>query len=383
MPLRLNMSTIAKPLGVLIGLLAALAVLPFFKAPPHQEDPTSVGPLAADCDGALRDIVIHYKVEEVDVLQRPYRDFLTRLSESVNVFVVCPDMAAFDDLRRRMGSLQCRLIPVTVDHPMTAWARDRWIALQPSARGGKVTTLVSPRGEMGAENWPERKGDESAGDDLARAIGDSVVSLRSDLYFDGGDFVADSETAFVTPNVLKRNLGQMVASRQELVERLEKLVGRKVLLLDRAPDHHACMFMMPVGNRTVIVADPRGARNLLTPGQAAALPLPKGVDFSDATLARFDAVAEQCAKEGYKVIRMPLAPAPDGRTFLAGLNVILDQQGSQRIVYMPTFDGAEVINESSAALWRDLGYEVRPVNCTSSYRLFGSLRCLVNVLRRH
>ncbi len=382
MPLSLKASTFAKPLGVLIGLLAALAVLPFFKSPPHQEDPTAVGPLAADCDGALRDIVVHYKIEEAEVLERPYRDFLPRLSGSVNVFVVCPDNAAFEDLQRRMGTLQCRLTPVVVDHPMTAWARDRWIALQPSVRGGKVTALVSPRGEMGADNWPERKGDENAGDDLARAVGASVVSLRSDLYFDGGDFVADSETAFVTPNVLKRNLGQMVQSREELVQRLEKLVGRKVLLLDRAPDHHACMFMMPVGSRTVIVADPRAASKMLTPDQIATLPLPKGADFSEATFARFDAVAEQCAKEGYKVVRMPLAPAPDGRTFLAGLNVILDQQGSKRIAYMPTFDNAEVINESSAAVWRGLGYEVRPVNCTSTYRLFGSLRCLVNVLGR-
>jgi N-dimethylarginine dimethylaminohydrolase len=298
------------------------------------------------------------------------------------VYVICPNTAAFADLKSRMGSLQCTLTPVVVDHPMTAWARDRWIALQPSARGGKVTTLVSPRGEMGAENWPERKGDENAGDDLARAIGESVVSLRSDLYFDGGDFVADSETAFVTPNVLKRNLGQMVQSREELIERLERLVARKVLLLEHAPDHHACMFMMPVGNHTVIVADPRLASKTLSPDQVAALPLPGGPDFSDATCARFDAVAEQCGKLGYKVVRMPLVPAPDGRTFLAGLNVILDQQGGKRIAYMPTFDHAEVINESSARVWQDLGYEVRPVNCTSSYRLFGSLRCLVNVLRR-
>jgi hypothetical protein len=29
-----------------------------------------------------------------------------------------------------------------------------------------------------------------------------------------------------------------------------------------------------------------------------------------------------------------------------------------------------------------LGFEVRPVDCTSAYAHFGTLHCLVNVLRR-
>lgn len=377
-----KMPAYIKPLGVLIGLLAALAVLPFLanKSPPPEPD--AVGPIAADCDGALRELVVHYKSTSAALVERPYRDFLGALGGDVTVHVLCPGAADFDDLKARMGTLQCTLNPVYVDHPMTAWARDRWFALQLSRRGGELITLVSPQGELGAENWPERKGDESSGEDLARALGSTVVALRSDLYFDGGDIVADSETAFVTPAVLKRNLGQSVQSREELVHRLERLVGRRVLLMTDAPDHHACMFMMPVGDRTVIVADPRATSNLLTPEQAAALPLPGGVDFSQATCARFDAVAKQCEADGYRVVRMPLAPAPDGRTFLAGLNAILDQRDGKRTVYMPVFDGAEAINQSSEAIWRGLGYEVRPVNCTSSYRLFGSLRCLVNVLRR-
>lgn len=379
---RAKMPGYLKPLGVLIGLLAALALLPLFKSKPHQDNPDVVGPIAADCDGALGELVIHYKTDAAPVVERPYRDFLGALGPDVTVHVLCPGPADFDDLKARTGKLQCVLNPVFVDHPMTAWARDRWFALQLSHRGGQRITLVSPQGELGAESWPERKGDEQSGEDLARALGDSVVALRSDLFFDGGDIVADSETAFVTPSVLKRNLGQSVQTREELVQRLTRLTGRRVLLMTDSPDHHACMFMMPVGNRTVIVADPRGAQRLLTPEQAAALPLPEGADFSEATCARFDAVADQCAKEGYKVVRMPLAPAPDGRTFLAGLNAILDQRNGKRTVYMPVFDGADVINQSSTKVWQDLGYEVRPVNCTSSYRLFGSLRCLVNVLRR-
>ena len=81
-------------------------------------------------------------------------------------------------------------------------------------------------------------------------------------------------------------------------------------------------------------------------------------------------------------VHSALAPGKDGRTYLTYLNSILDQREGKRVVYAPTFDGAEALNAAAANVWESVGYEVRPVNCTSSYRLFGSLRCLVSVLRR-
>ena len=46
------------------------------------------------------------------------------------------------------------------------------------------------------------------------------------------------------------------------------------------------------------------------------------------------------------------------------------------------FRGAERFNRATADIWRGLGFTVRPIDCTATYRHFGSLRCLVNVLRR-
>ena len=63
-----------------------------------------------------------------------------------------------------------------------------------------------PRGEDGAKVWPAREGDERVAGDLAAALGRGVISRRSDLYFDGGDFAADSETVFVRPAMVLRNL---------------------------------------------------------------------------------------------------------------------------------------------------------------------------------
>jgi hypothetical protein len=109
---------------------------------------------------------------------------------------------------------------------------------------------------------------------------------------------------------------------------------------------------------------------------------PDGPDFTDETQQRFDAVAERCREVGYRVVRVPLVPGRDGRTYLSYVNVILERREGRRIVYLPVFDGAEALHTAAEQVWAELGYEVRPVNCTACYRHFGTLRCLVNVLER-
>ena len=288
-----------------------------------------------------------------------------------------------------MGPVPCRVTPILAGHPMTAWSRDRWVALTPPAAGA-ATTLWSPRGEAGDEVWPARAGDQRIGRDIAAALAPLVTARRSGLYFDGGDFLADSETVFVMPRVLQRNLQQTVRSRAEFLGLLSRELKRRVVLLDEAPDHHAGMFMASIGAKTMLVGDPSLARELIAADMAKSdhattnefMNLPGGPDFTAPTQHLFDAVAAQCAAAGYKIIRIPVVPARDGRTYLTYVNVLLDQRGGQRLVYLPFYRGVEHLNAAARAVWASLGYEIRPVDCTTAYRHFGCLHCLVNVLSR-
>jgi hypothetical protein len=363
-------------LGVAIGLAAVMVVLAVYRGDGGPAD-LQPGPLLSDCDGPLRQLVIHYVEEAADTVAPTYRDFLAQLPADVTVYVVCPRREAFDDLQARIGPTGCRLSPVIVDHAMTTWSRDRWLALGPSPNGRML--LLAPRGEDAAGVWPARAGDGRIAADLAAALSPSVTARTSDLYFDGGDFMADGETAFVRPAVLRRNLQHTVATREALVARLEDVLKRRVILFDDAPDHHVGMYLMPVGDRTVLVGDPRLAEPLSRRGNPQP---PFLADFSAAAIARFEAVAEQCRAAGYRVVRIPVVPGEDGRTYLTYVNAILDQRDGQRIVYMPVFAGADALNRAATAVWRELGYEVRPVSCDACYRHFGTLHCLVNVLRR-
>ena len=363
-------------MGIAMGLAIGFALVAMLDLHRARELPAS-GPVLSECDGHLRELVIHYDPAAKEIAGPVYREFLAALEADITVRAVCPSRAAFDELTGTVGPVKCRLAPVLVDHPITTWSRDRWIALAPAADGGP-TTLWSPRGEAAEEIWPARAGDELVGDDLAAALRPAVQARRSGLYFDGGDFLADSENVFVVPRVLQRNIQHTVTDRAEFLRQLSATLQRRVILLEDAPDHHAGMFMTAVGNRTVLVADPRLGRPFAT----ADWDLPGGPDFTAETQQRFDAVATQCAAAGYRVVRIPVVPARDGRTYLTYCNVLIDQRGRHRRVYLPFYRGAEPLNAAARTVWEQLGYEVTPVNCTTAYRHFGCLHCLVNVLRR-
>ena len=353
--------------AILLGLLAAIAVV----VPLRPRGGIPHGDILSDCDGQIRTIAINY-VAGADFAADVYRSFLPQLPADIRVLVLCPDEAAFAELRTRVGPVAASLQPVTVNHPMTPWSRDRWVPL----RRDPGAILLLSRSEEGSEIWPQRKGDEQLASDLAALAASPWMVRSSGLYFDGGDFVTDNRTAFIAPGAIRRNLHRTVAGEAELVQRLGTLAGRRIVLLPDAPDHHAGMFMMAAGDNTVLVADPSLARNL------PHTDLPGGPDFSTETQARYDSVAQAAHAAGYRVVRIPHIPASDGKTFLTYLNVILDQRPGRHIVYMPVFDGCDDLNSAAREVWQSIGYEVRPVNCTSSFRQFGNLRCLVNVLER-
>jgi hypothetical protein len=372
-------------LGVALGLAISAGILYFSHRGRADPAAPAAGSLLSECDGSLRRLVIQYAGADDDEVVGPtYQAFLSQLPAGVDVHVVCPDEAAFEALTHRVGPTACRLSPVVAGHPITSWARDRWLALCPAQ--GEGTTLLSPRAEDGADVWPARKGDQQVADDLAAALGPTVRTRRSDLFFDGGDFAADSETAFVRPSLLLRNLQRTVATRAELIDLLADTLKRRIVLLDGAPDHHVAMYLMPVGGRTVLVGDPKLGQEVLAgaDGETAAVAsyLPGGADFTEATRASFEAVAEQCRTAGYRVVRIPIVPGSDGRTYLTYVNCILDERDGRRIVYVPSYSFADHLNRAATAVWTELGYEVRPVSCDGCTRYFGTLHCLVNVLQR-
>jgi hypothetical protein len=360
--------------GALTGLLGfVLANSLCSPGLPQQE----TGPLLGDGQGALMELVVQAPPAGRQISLATYRAFLQALPSGLTVRVLVEKPEHFTSFETALGPLACELRPLITGHPITTWARDRWLSLEPESPGRPVT-ILAPREEAGARVWPERAGDQRVALSIERALIGQVRATRSVLAFDGGDFVADEHTVFVTPAVLRRNLGSSVDTAEALVDHLERITHKRVILLPEAPEHHAGMFMMPVGDKTLLVGDPSLAAGL---EDSSGWPL-SSPDFGQETQARFDAVARACTRAGYRVVRMPVVPDRDGRTWLTPLNGILEQRDGKKRVFMPVYDGAMGLAAEATRIWKDLGYQVMPIDCSATYRHFGSLRCLVNVLRR-
>ena len=152
-----------------------------------------------------------------------------------------------------------------------------------------------------ADTWPARSGDQRIAADIAATLSPRIASLRSGLEFDGGDLLCDGQSVFATSAVLHRNLNRTIGSRGELIRTLEAELHRRVILMDDSPDHHAGMFMMAAADHTMVIADPKPARNLLPEGSEILQTLPGGADFSDETQHKLDAIADQCRAIGLRV----------------------------------------------------------------------------------
>ncbi len=422
--------------GLSIGVLAAVIAGATFRS--SAVKPVTVGPaVLSECDGAIGWVAIHY-VGGMDFATPTYRAFLSALPLEVKVTLVCPRPADRDELLANIGQPAGRFDVVLTGHAMTGWSRDRWVTLAPAKPGG-VVTLVPPTEELAEDVWPARAGDGRLAFDLAAANHPRCVARRSLLNFDGGDFLSDSRTVFVSPAVVERNLHTTVSSEAELLDELRPMLGRKIVLLRNAPPHHVGMYMAIAGGGVAVVGDPSLGRKLLTPspdtpgeggGEGSAsieesstnntnlqesnsasvkirvfrglpsplaeepspCPLPAyrervpvasiNPDGSPATQKQFDDVAAQVAAAGYRVVRIPTVVAPDGKTYLTFVNGLIDQRLGGRTVYLPTYAGQDALNQAAVETWEGMGYRIVPIDCTKVFPRFGTLHCLVNVLER-
>jgi N-dimethylarginine dimethylaminohydrolase len=212
--------------------------------------------------------------------------------------------------------------------------------------------------------------------------------LDSSLHIEGGNVVSNSRHVFAGENVLRENDD---IPEEELAEELRTVFGREYILVGdddgEVPWCHIDMYLTPISNDTVLVANPRMAELMLSryDGDGQETELGGGSELgacpSDLFQQRFDAVAALVQSRGYRVLRLPaLAEAPD-EWMVTYNNVIMDHRAGRRVVYMPVYDIPE-LDRLAATIYRSLGFEVRTIDVSEVYSRGGAIRCLANVTER-
>jgi hypothetical protein len=402
--------------GIAIGLLIALVVVRFLPrakddggaAAEKKDPPALAGALLPEDRGALDVVLFQYTPRLEPIVARPYADFLGTLDPSTKLIAVIPEQPdagtggepparpALHALLTRIdptGALEARTTVVESKGPISIWSKDRALVMQGASPGDRTGLLIPMPPDP---KWTERANDWRTLASVASQNDGRYYVRELPLYFDAGDFAVTGDDVLVDVNLFTRNASRGVGSPAALKELLGKLFTHNVVLLGDAdgdvPRHHMSMYMTPVGDRTVLVGDPRLAQPIVgatyVPGEASVdTGVPLRADFSDAVLARYDRAAALLEKAGYRVVRIPTV-AFDDKTYFAYTNGVYETRGTRKIAWVPQYakddsDGAvRALDDAARKAYEDLGWEVRPVHVRAAYPYHGTIGCLANVLSR-
>lgn len=364
----------------LLGAACALGLVlcaSAFTAEGAIDAPTSI---VSDNGGPLREIVVQFDPNALEQVGPTYRDILRALESDVTVWVCVENDAhfgAFMDQVEEWNILgRDRFRPVVVGVPITTWSRDRFTLMQ---RDGRRLLMVPPRPNRGHQ---PRVNDWLVPFAIARAAGAQVEVMEAPMVFDGGDLAATDDVVFATALLADRNQAGDLGDRARLVRWLADTTGRVAIVLgesaDEVPPHHIGMFVTPLGNGRVLVGDVDAGLALLSGDEV----FPHPVDRSPETRRRFRHIAQLLAREGFEVITVPLVPLSDRITYLTFNNALLEHRADGRLhAYLPQF-GVPSLDAAGRAAYEAQGVVVHPIDVSEIYPFSGTVRCLVNVLRR-
>lgn len=367
------MNTRAAVLWSLSGVLAINLVFGLAQGCVQAPAPT-IMPAAG---GAITDLGLQFSRHDGARFLEVYRQLFAELDPAVTVHVVVgeeADRELFDAAVASWGAGP-RVRTVVAGRPITNWMRDRLAVLE----GGSL--LAPPAPMVGAE---ARVNDWQVPWNLAEGRTLPVdVSVRTAAFqFEGGDLIADGSHVFIAPPLLGRNPDLSTA---EVLDRVAAETGLEPVLLGttgEVPDHHIGMFLTPLGEGRVAVADADlGLRAVGHADAAVAGDKRIELDHRGERVGRFRRVADELRAAGFEVIPIPILPAQERYVMFSANNAVLERRDGQLHVYLPSYDSPR-FDAAAERAWEDAGAVVHPIDVSGVFQLGGSVRCLTAPLLR-
>ncbi|MEK6770517.1 MAG: hypothetical protein AABY62_02585 [Pseudomonadota bacterium] len=350
--------------------------------------PASAGALTllSPAEGEIREVLITVPEEDFAgsepgaVLREALAGIVRALGPKVRYLVHAYPARerAVTALMRRHGARELRFLPSAHGH-YTRWPRDMLLV----QRGGVTDTWLAPRA-LG------RRLDNSVALEIGQQLGRRVQTIDGAVA--GGNLVTAGGWVFAGEDLLigdhdhrpeRRVIERLLApgQRWRWVAMPGARDSRAVWQGKRQPLFHLDLFLTALApahdtKPAVLVASPGLARRLL--GQA-----PRASDRDN----EYDGIAAALTADGFPVTRLPLLIESQGGevSLLGHNNVLLEEPGPARRVFLPRYGGAlAVLDEYAARVYRQHGYTIVWVEgpWRALARDLGGLRCLVLVTDR-
>lgn len=368
-----------RALAIIAGSIAGLALAVCLSEVATRQTPLTDARLISDAHGALAQICVQYRRDFNESAIETLADLFNGLSDDVGILVIVRERPEFDflksELARRAVTRLDRLTAVTTGFPITPWARDRFGAM---TSGGKTVIAVPPV----RSRTPGPRGNDELVPEILAASVPGATCMALPFMFEGGDLLADGESAFLAANCLARNSPRDVDDRPGLLQQMKGALNRPIVVVgdtpEDVPDHHICMYLTPLGDRTLVVADP-----LLGLEVYRKSPAGNTVDTESDT-SKFEPflnVIRSMEQKSFRVIRIPLLLTQTPRVYVSYNNVVLERRDGEKRVYMPIY-GIPSLDRAAAKVFEKEGWRVTPVRVAKLYGHTGSLRCQVGVIRK-
>lgn len=362
--------------GIAAGLLVVWGLSGRRPAPPGVADTPCL--LVSDSAGTLSAICIHYRRDFHAECIDTFVDLFGALGPETEIHVAVSDASEFRFLAHELehyGIGGSHIMPLVTHLPITPWAKDRFGTFE---RDGMPVLGLPPAAD--GEHGP-RANDHTVPLRLG-SVRHDLQSFSLPFRFDGGDLLADDQTAFVAANFLARNPIPDARARQALLDEIAATLGRELLVIGdgpgEVPDHHIGMVLTPLGRRRVAVADPDlGLALWRASGDSPEL----DVQTDPSHYAPFHKVAEVLSAAGYRVVRIPMLLTRTPRVYVTYNNAIVETRDARLRIYMPVY-GIEALDRAARRCFEAEQIEVIPVRVRKVYRHTGSLRCLVGIISR-
>ena len=346
------------------------------------------------------------------------------LPEHTRILILASDRDAFTVASNPWPD-RIEFIDMPAEYALTIWPQDPFLVLD---------------GEDGPRLLASPEFARAQDIEMARIVSNHLeLPLEyAPFNFEGGNIVADAEYAFVGANTIRGNAIRQNRPEREIAELFRDVLGKPIIVIGPAPQPvgHLDMMLTPLGERRLMLADPRwGARlaqaeldhnaQAVTDFERASernffghaditevttldgkiiRPPPivgstaMAIAESEAIADSLDRVAEMLQGLGFEVIRVPFLqrlPASsdsiaDGETItsqpgypqLTYNNVLMETTPAGKTVYLPGY-GWKALDDAAAAAWRAQNYEVVRVPGFATNAMYGgALRCSVKVLQR-
>ena len=185
------------------------------------------------------------------------------------------------------------------------------------------------------------------------------------------------------------NLEDPDAPDAPVIAELTTLLGSEPILCGArlgVPHAHCDMYLTAIGDRHVLLGDPRlGAALLerLRGEDLTASVLPPGDQFSIASqldlAARYDAIRDELEQAGLLVDRLPIVHGDQG-LLLTWNNALIDAREDGVRAYVPSY-GIPALDRAAHDVFRGLGMRCFPIDVARLLPHGGAVRCMTNVIR--